>query len=380
MPKPRRPVYGEGSISQPNAKGIRRGRVMIDGRRVPVYGRTIAEVREAMADLRERAADPAPHDSPTLGAWLDEWFEEYTPEDASANTLDNYEWAIEKWAPLHGVTLADLDVRAIEGRLRELARGKRPLRRNSLIRARTVLAMAIDAYNARERITWNPARHAMIPKGAKGTAEKRTLTLEQARALLDAARGDRAEVAIVLMLWLGLRPGEAAGVPWSAIDLEGGTVAITGFRRVTYADGRPEMSITKGAKAGSDRRLGLPPEAVDALRRQWARQAREKLAAGPGWTDTGLVVTTAGGAPVDPSNLRRTVRRLAKAAGIFLERELTPYELRHTAASLLVEAGLPLEVVSDLLGHKTPRMLLEVYRHRSKRVVGEHLEVRLFAQ
>jgi integrase len=381
MPK-RKPLgYGEGSISKPNAKGILRGRVMVNGQRETVYGRTETEVRDAMAQLRDRDGESPERESPELGAWLVEWFEEYTPDGSSANTMDNYEWAIDKWAPLHLIPLEDLEVRVIEDHLRTLARGRRPLRRNSLIRARTILAMAIDAYNDRERLSWNPARRARLPKGAKPAAEKRTLTLEQARALLEAAKGDRLEIAIVLMLWLGLRPGEAAGVKWSAIDLEGGTIAITAFRRVTYDDeGRVEMSIAEGAKAGSDRRLALPPEAVDALRRQWARQARERLNAGPAaWTDSGLVVTTAGGGPVDPSNLRRTVRRLAKAAGIFLDREISPYELRHTAASLLVEAGMPLEEVSDLLGHKTPRMLVEVYRHRSKRVVDKHLAVRLFA-
>jgi integrase len=383
MPKLKDLAYGEGSISQPNAKGIRRGRVMVNGQRETVYGRTETEVRDAMAELRgTNTGEAIPlSDSPTLGDWLVEWFEEYTPDDSSANTLSNYEWAIDKWEPLHHIPLEDLEVVTIEAHLRELARGRRPLRRNSLIRARTVLAMAIDSYNGRHQITWNPARRARIPKGAKPATEKRTLTLSQARALLEAAEGDRLEVAVVLMLWLGLRPGEAAGVRWSTIDLEAGTLSITGFRRVEYDnDGRAEMSITDGAKARSDRRLALPPEAVDALRRQAKRQAREQIAAAPGvWTDSGLVVTTASGGPVDPGNLRRTVRRLAKAAGIFLEREISPYELRHTAASLLVEAGIPLEEVSDLLGHKTPRMLLEAYRHRSKRVVDKHLAVRLFA-
>jgi integrase len=380
MPKVTPPAYGEGSISGPDRNGIRRGRVMVNGERRSVYGRTIKDVKALMAAERERDGAPIERESPTLGEWCTEWFEEFTSDEVTRNTLDNYEWGIDKWAPLHHLTLDELTVPMIQDRLRELGRGPRPLAKNSLIRARTILGMAIDAYNDQFEISWNPARRAKLPKRAKPPAEKRTLTVEQARALLEAARGDRLEVAVVLMLWLGLRPGEAAGLPWAAVDLEAGTVAITQFRRVEYGDdGRAEMSIAQGAKAKSDRPLRLPPEATDALRRQWNRQARDRLKVGPAWIESGLVVTTAAGGPKDPANIRRTVSRLAKAAGISLERPLTPYELRHTAASLYVEAGMPLEVVSDLLGHKTPRMLIEAYRHRSKRTVDEHLEVRLFA-
>jgi integrase len=95
------------------------------------------------------------------------------------------------------------------------------------------------------------------------------------------------------------------------------------------------------------------------------RQKTERLAA-PAWEDHGLVFCNEIGRPLDPSNLRREVNGLCTAAGI---NRITPNELRHSAASLLVADGTPLEEVADLLGHKDVRMLAQVYRHRVKRVV-----------
>jgi integrase len=70
---------------------------------------------------------------------------------------------------------------------------------------------------------------------------------------------------------------------------------------------------------------------------------------------------------LDPSNLRRLIDRLCGLAGID---PISPNELRHTAATLLVESGMRLEDVADFLGHKDTSMLIETYRHRAKRVVN----------
>ena len=69
---------------------------------------------------------------------------------------------------------------------------------------------------------------------------------------------------------------------------------------------------------------------------------------------------------IDPSNLVREIGALCKAANVD---RISPNELRHSAASLLVAGGTPLEEVADMLGHKDVRMLAQVYRHRVKRVV-----------
>jgi integrase len=90
------------------------------------------------------------------------------------------------------------------------------------------------------------------------------------------------------------------------------------------------------------------------------RQVEERLAAGSAWVDLDLVFTTTIGTPINPSNLRRSFRRVTDAAGLG---RWHPHELRHSAASLLSAAGVPLEVVADVLGHDGTRMTALVYRH-----------------
>jgi integrase len=85
------------------------------------------------------------------------------------------------------------------------------------------------------------------------------------------------------------------------------------------------------------------------------------MRAGGVWRDHGLVFTTEIGTPVDLS-LRRVIRKLTDVAGV---PPVSPNEIgRHSAASLLYDAGLPLERIADILGHTSTRMLEETYRHR----------------
>jgi integrase len=100
------------------------------------------------------------------------------------------------------------------------------------------------------------------------------------------------------------------------------------------------------------------------LRERRVLQEEERAAAGARWAEDWaaqeFVFTTANGRPVDASNLRRYFRRACAAAGIG---RWTPYEMRHSAASLMSAAGVPLEHVADVLGHNGTRMAALVYRH-----------------
>jgi len=81
----------------------------------------------------------------------------------------------------------------------------------------------------------------------------------------------------------------------------------------------------------------------------------------------GLVFTSKRGSILDPSNLRKRLTKLCVRAEI--EPPIVPYELRHTAASLLSDAGVPIEELADFMGHSTTAMLEQVYRHRVRQVI-----------
>jgi integrase len=98
-------------------------------------------------------------------------------------------------------------------------------------------------------------------------------------------------------------------------------------------------------------------------------QAGERLAAGPHWrSDEGLVFTTEIGTPIDPANLRRTVARVAKKAG--LTKRVSPYDFRHAAISVLSNAEISGERIADVAGNDA-KTALSVYRHRMGPVVDD---------
>ena len=78
------------------------------------------------------------------------------------------------------------------------------------------------------------------------------------------------------------------------------------------------------------------------------------------WHESQLVFTTEVGTLIDPNNFRRHFRRVTLAAGIGV---WTPNELRHSAVSLLSATGVPIENISDLVGHDGIRMTAGVYKH-----------------
>jgi integrase len=221
-----------------------------------------------------------------------------------------------------------------------------------------VLVTALDYADRRELVRRNVARLTRTPAGRK--TERRSLTPDEARALVAAVAGDHLEALVIIGLTMGLRPGELTGLSWRDVDLDEGLLHVR--RALLKENNRPVMGRLKTPQ--SRRSLACPPIVVEALRRRRDFQRLERAAAGLDWSEQWapeeLVFTTTNGTPIDASNLRRYLRSALRRAK--LDR-LTPYELRHTAASLLSDEGQPMERVADLLGHDGVRMLSEVYRH-----------------
>lgn len=375
MGRPRKLGYGEGSVYLDKSKGVYRGAVTINGVRRRVSGRTRSEALAALDELRTDMANAIPTgDETRLATWIAWWLEFVgaAREDPSEATAYNYRWALAQASSLGGKRLRDLTTADIEALLRQLstrkpskakARAGRsgPLGRSSLNRVRFALTEVLEEAVRRETIGRNVARHAKLPRNAKAPTPRRSLTPQEAENLLNAASGDGLEALVATMLYCGLRPGEVTGLTWDWVDFDDSTVTVRQSRKVL-----PDGTMVVGnTKAHSDRVQRMPEMVYDRLAAHKARQEQARRAS-KAWEDNGLVFCNAIGRHIDPSNLRRDIRRLCKDAEI---KPISPNELRHSAASLLVNAGVPLEEVADFLGHANVRMLAQTYRHRVKRVV-----------
>jgi integrase len=291
----------------------------VDGRRVrrKVTGASAKEVRGKLRQLRDEVNGGARQldGSVTVASFLMDWLEREVPKFArSVNTRENYRWAVEgHLVPgLGHLRLARLTADDVDTLLE--ARAASGLARSSVSRVRTVLGTALDHAARRDMVRRNVARLTKVPDGSAST--RRSLSTDEARALLAAVSGDRLEALIVTGVALGLRPGELLGLSWRDVDLESGIVHLR--RQLKRENNRPALGELKTAR--SRRSLRCPPVVVEALRRRQVLQEEERAAAGERWSlewdVEGLVFTTANDRPVDPSNLRRYFRRACEAAGI----------------------------------------------------------------
>jgi integrase len=158
-------------------------------------------------------------------------------------------------------------------------------------------------------------------------------------------------------LYLGLRRGELLGLRWADVDLDIGRLEVV--QTLQRVDGRLQFVRPKTRR--SERTIPLPPVVVSALREHRARQAKERLAAGRCWTDSGLVFTSRVGTPLEPDNLRRSWYEVRKV----LDEPLRLHDLRHTCVTLLLEAGVAPHIVQEIAGHSALDVTMTIYAHAS---------------
>jgi integrase len=183
--------------------------------------------------------------------------------------------------------------------------------------------------------TQSPALHV---------ADGHDLIPEHARALLEAARGDRLEALYVLAIHTGTRQGELLALRWEDVDLDAGVLRVRG---------------TKTAR--SRRTVKLSQAVLEALRSHLARQLEEIDRTGDRYQDRGLVFATEVGTTLNRHNLtQRSFRPLLAKAGL---PEIRFHDLRHTCATILLKAGQHPKFVQEMLGHATIAITLDTYSH-----------------
>jgi integrase len=164
----------------------------------------------------------------------------------------------------------------------------------------------------------------------------------------DAAR--RLEALFVLSITLGLRPGELRKLGWDHVDLSNGVIHV--WRSASRTG---DVKTPK-----SKRSLELPKRAIAALRAHKKRQAAERLAAGAAWQDNNLVFCHEDGRMYTSDALNWRFSKMTKRAGIG---HWHAHEGRHTAVSIMSSNGVPLQEISDTVGHKSTHVTETVYRH-----------------
>jgi integrase len=308
--------------------------------------------------MREKQSIPFAEQSWTVGAWLDHWLRHIT---VRPNTLNIYESMIRLHLKprLGKIKLDKLSVRDVQAMVDRMADDKCGVR--TIHKARQALSSALGKAMRQELIFRNVARLAELP--AYKPSPKRIWNLEQARAFLQAASGNRWYLGYLLILTYGLRMGETLGLRWSDIDFERGMICIR--QQIQKIKGKLLAADVK--TGGSERSLPLAPHIQAALLEQAARKGIDLSRNEPrlGFSTDDLILTNQNRGPVDPHNFSRTFRRLIQEAGLPYA---TPHAGRHFAATLNKDIGTPLRDTQGMLGHASSEITRKIYQHSNSEI------------
>jgi integrase len=366
------------------ADGRWHGRVTIgvrdDGRpdRRHVQRPTEAEVIRAVREL-ERARDRGQVRKTgrvwTVESWLEHWVENIAAPGVRASTLDGYRVAVRVHL-IPGVGAHRLDKLEPEHLERlyasMIANGSKPATAHQ---AHRTMRTALGAAHRRGHVTHNAASIARSPRVEESEVEP--FSVAEIQRLLEVGSQTRNGTRWAIALALGLRQGEALGLTWDDVDLDGGVLWVRRSRvRPRYEHGcdpacgrkhpgfcpakrnvRDDTAPTK-SKAGR-RGIGLPDALVDLLRAHAEVQTAERERAGQLWRDEGWVFTDPIGAPVNMNTDHHIWKALLTTAGM---RDGRLHDARHTAATALLLLGVPDRAVMGIMGWSDTGMAAR-YQH-----------------
>ena len=371
----------EGSIHELNGKWI----AVIELPRRPngkrVRRRRVASTKtEALRLLREMRKELEQHGAPvdqrrSMVDAVEDFWRTRQGADRSAGTFERDRWMLDVIVEGLGLKrVASLSVADCDDFLVQLATGmerpdgsnRRPFVRQHVSRTRSMLKRVLNNEIRLGLLARNVADLAELPETPATSRPHRILTPPELADFLAACTGAFLVFAD-LMGRNALRPQEARALQWSAVDWQAGTLEVG-----------PQMNrqnVIVGPKTRrAPRTIHIDSTTVDLLRSWRQTQSAMKKRAGElWWSDYDLIVTTRIGTTIGSRNLARSVARTAVKAGISdaaqnMRPPMVPYDLRHTAITLQSRRGYSDWELADWAG-TSERMINEVYRHRTDRVV-----------
>jgi integrase len=355
-----------------------------DGRRRRLTETFHGTKTEAFTRLRARQAEIdtqgkayTPPSKATLDEYLAHWTRTYVRVQLRASTADNYERLLRLHVlpELGQVPLADLTPPILQAWVATLAekpsRGGKPLSSRTITYVRAILHAALEEAFMTGAIPANPLDRVRPPRQQPKLVE--SFTLKQVRRLDEAAEHHRLRVLFAFLWQTGLRIGEALALRWEDVDLSRATLVVC--RNLVEIRGRMVEQAPK--TAAGRREIALPQRTVEMLRQHRENQDAERALRGDRWNQEGLVFPSEAGTALFRRNVQRAYHLLRERAG------LPPYgihALRHTAASLWLQAGVGIREIAATLGHESPGFTAKVYAHvleQTKRQAAEKFDAML---
>lgn len=356
---------GEGSIRR-RPDGTWEGRLTINGKQRSVYGKTQAEVRLKMRNLQkanEACLDLAASEM-TVSEWLSIWMRDYR-NSIKESTKATY-WSDIKLhiLPYIGkIKLSALTSEKVQRMYNKLvADGISP---KSVRNTHGILHKALDQAVKLKYIAGNVSDNCEIAVGTK--KEMQPIKDGNLRTFLEMIKGNRCEDMLLVAVFTGMRESEIIGLSWDCIDFERKQIRI--YRQLSKERKKGGAYVFSDLKNKKARSFSAADVVFDTLMRVRQAQERRKSACSEEWNNSdNLVFTDARGKHICTNTLYMNFKRVVRGMGMS---DVRFHDLRHTFATLSIEAGNDIKTISTSLGHATTAFTMDVYGHVSDKMQRE---------
>lgn len=318
----------------------------------------------------------------TVGQWLDEWIETYAKPRVRQNTYEGYHRIISSHLKpsIGAIILSELRPNHVQKMLNQKQKNGN-LRTGGPLGARqieyifTVLNMAVTQAVKNNMVIRNVCDATNKPQ--KVRKEFIPWTSLEINRFLQTVKHDRLFALYMVACGAGLRRSEILGLKWDDIDLEGGTLTVR--RTLVRVKGIPPYKFGEPKTIKSRRTIPLPDSVTRALTTWKSQLAVEKLRwrelhkempkeTIPPFNQFNLVFCNEMGEPTNPESISRAFKRDLGKAKL---RNIRFHDLRHGHATMLLELGENIKVISDRLGHSTITLTADTYSHVTEQLQRE---------
>jgi integrase len=346
---------GEGSLFK-RKDGLWVAQVTMEGKHISKYFKLQSKASKWLHNIRTQIQDglTLAGEQTTLKDFLEQWLRAYA-SSVRPNTFRSYAGVIHHHIlpALGNIKLKDLRIDQIQILYNnETANGMSP---KMVQYIHSVLRRALNFGLRWGLLVRNPAIGAIRPKSSK--VEMKTLNSDQVRVFLSAAKGTRNEALFWVAVSTGLREGEILGLKWS--DLDWKTKHLQIKRQVQRLKGEGLVLVEPKSSAGK-RMVVLSSATMAVLQKHLNYQQDEKLIAKNNWQENDLIFPSTLGTPLDPSRMNKDFKNTLKKAGL---PDIRFHDLRHTAATLMLQQGTHPKIVQERLGHSDISLTLNTYSH-----------------
>ncbi len=290
----------------------------------------------------------------TLGEFLSDWIE-MKVTSLRPNPARQYKTIVIKdiVPNLGGIKLHQLNLIRINKFYSKLVSDGRGTRTIRLIHS--VLHSALEHALRTGLITKNPSHGAILPR--KKYREMKIFNEEQVNSFLITANTSRFKLLYKIALATGMRQSEILGLKWEDVDWIKSTIKVQ--RQAQQVNGKGIVFLEPKTRAGI-RKIMVGKTILEELQTHKVKQEESKSIQSESWRENDLIFSTSKGTPFSQSNLMRDYYKILKKSNL---PKLRFHDLRHTAASLMINRGIPIVVVSRILGHSMPSVTLNIYSH-----------------